>query len=722
MGSSMRDRWLLAGMILLLGVLVISFNLPKASNMKIVFFDDVHLDKSVPDFYASNGWLYMRKGLLSPSVKIQNSILTISAQFTSSEDEWIVFQRKIEIDTLDYPFLTFSWRTSTNRPGDPGVFLEFSTASGRTIIQPLGISKEWTTSTIHLLSLTSGEGITGVGFKLDDWDDSISSGLFFIQIRDIHLYPIIDLRNVSLLVVSGGVFALTIIDSYARKSKLNKAILAMANIGFMSVLPSLVLPFFQLPGVEIILSVSIAITFGLTLLKRRIKENELARLNNARMTSYIALLIGLLTIPWLAFLLRLNYATMPTAFGDETSYGIMSWGILKGKFAGLYLPGPWLQQNIPEFFRIEEYPRDLPLPYTTDWMSNLKIVSPFLLPFLCPLISAPLIAFFGFSVITIRFAYVLMSTISVVFTFLIGRHFSNRIGLIAAGTLAVLSFSAHYGSRAFMDNGVLLFFVVTVFLYLRFKETSKHKYLYLAAISAGLCALTKLAIGFLAIIFLIVALLFDLKKRREITKILLISLGIFSIFIIGSLLISYQALIWVLLYFAWYAPALAVQGGQAWMAEPLMLLNYPELVFGLICLLYVLGGKDDFSKFVKLLLLSVIALIMFAKPMWLLSILPLLSLSIAKAFSHGSNGDDIIIKRTLLLIFAALATKYLPVIREFFIVFFGGLLVFTIITHFTTSLRFDFFKNKGLIDKSWITFIVVILATLYIQNTLMVPL
>jgi hypothetical protein len=686
----------------------------------IVFFDDVFLEESMPSDFVFNGWSITRGNLRHSSVAIQNNTLTIQARFESSADEFIVCQRGLDIDTLRQPYLTLNWRTSTNRPGDPGIFLDFVTASGRTFIQPLGFSENWTTSTVNLNVFTKGEEVTAVKFTLNDWDDSVSSGLFSIQIREVYFSSVLDLKNNSLLLVSFGTLALAIIDSYKRANKLNKVILVVATVALMSALPSFVLPFYKLPSGEVITIITILIVLGLTSLKFRIENKESTQTESSRTTNFIALLVGVLIIPWLAFLLWLNYANLPTLFSDETSYGIMSWGILNGKLVGLHFPGPWVA-NIPDSFKIEGYPFGLPLPYTIDWMTNLNIVSPFLLPFLCPLISAPVIAFLGFSGVTIRLAYVLMSTISVAFTFLIGRHFSNRIGLIGAGFMAFIPLSVNFGSRAFMDNGVLLFLLVTVFLYLRFKQTGKRAYLYLAAVTAGLCTLTKFGFGFLALGFLILALFFDSKKRREIIKVLPISLGIFSMMIIGYLLINYQGLIWSLSYYVKYVPLLAIQG-QAWMTQPLLILTYPELVLGLICLLYVLRDKGDFGKLLLLLLLTSIPLIILAKPMWLMPIVPLLGLGVGKAMSNGRNKRDIVLKSVFLLIFAYVSAKDFPMISELFIGFFALILVFAIISQFVTLTKFGFLKNDRLFDALWVSLICIVFTALYVQSMLFMPL
>ena len=687
----------------------------------LVFFDDVSLKESIPGYYAFDDWVIMDGNLPTATVTIQNSTLTAEAQFESTADEFIICQRRMIVDTISQPYLTLSWRTSTNQPGDPGIFVEFVTASGKSYIQPLGFSEEWTTSTININVFTKGEGITDVRFMLNDWNDNVSSGTFSVQVRGLYLSSsVLNLKSVFLLVVASGTFVFALIDSYKRASKLNKALLVASNLAFLSALPPLVVPFYRLPFLEIVTLAFIGISFVLILAKYKIKATETVEANNSRTTKQVVLIIGLLTIPLLTFLIRLNYANLPTLFSDETSYGIMSWGLLNGKLVGLNLPGPWLN-NVPNFFKIEQYPANLALPYTMDWMQSLSIVSPFMLPFLCPLISAPVIAFFGFSAVTIRFAYVLMSTVSVVFVFLIGRHFSNRIGLIGAGFMAFTAYAVNFGSKAFMDNGVLLFFVITIFSFLKFKETENHRYLYLAAIAAGLCTLTKIGFGFLALGFLILALFFDSRKKRDAARIMPISLGIFLVMIIGYLLINYQGLIWSFSYYSGYVSSLALQG-QAWMTQPLLILNYPELVLGLVCLAYVLIDKGDFTKLLLLLLLSSIPLIILAKPMWLLPILPLLSLGVGKALAYGSEKGSVVLKSLFLLIFAYIATKELSIVSELFILFFAMFLVFAIISQFTTSHKFDFFKKYHRFDMIWTTFIIILFAVLYIQNTLLMPL
>lgn len=699
----------------------------------LVFFDDIYFEESLPTITKSNNYSIVCVGTLFPSIKVQDDHLTMCAYFVSTDDEFVMFKKVININPIHQPFMTVRYRVSYNQPAGPGIFIEFQTVSGRILTYPLDLSKDWTSSKINIFSLTGGEEIVEVRFILNDWVDSFSDDnlLIVAQFSKPLLYSWPSHYDVLSLLTSCLLFVLVTLDSCYTRHKLNKIMLLLASIAIASILPSLVLPFLVQERVNFVALGSMLAILVTFIIKYASHGKRMMKSDKTQVINFVTLLLAML-ISWVGFLIRVNKALTTPLFCDEISYGVMSWGLLNGRLVGVHFPGPWLPE-VPTFFKLEPWPDNLPLLYCGDWVrQGMFIVSPFFaIPYFLPLISSPFIALMGFSEFVIRLPYIIMSTIAIIVTFLIGRYFSNETGLIAAALMAMLPYPATLGSRAFVDNGVLLFLALSTLSYIKYKKFGSKRYLYLGAIFAGLSTLSKLFLGFLALAFWFFALIPNQRHRQWLFKTFLpISLSFFASFIVTSLAINYRGFLWSLYYFIWYAPQVSgpVALGPLQNFGLAMILSSPELAFALCCLLsyfmycYSSKSESERSTFMWPLLVSnlVFVALLPTRPWWLVPSFLLLMICMARMFTIKMNDKyRILLKGILLLAFASLI--YLnPLFYVLPIIFWVNttcMLSFTLlllITHLVTESQY----HKILMIFSLTYFVIVV--NLFFIRTLLV--
>ena len=654
-------------------------------------FDDVSLKTAESSYVSEDGlWQVRRKGLISPVMKSENGVLTLQATFASLYDEFLVFQKTTYIDPSKYPYLTLSWRTATTFPGAPGFFLEFVTMSNKSEVQPMGLSKNWATTTINLNNLVRGESVVALKMYMNDWNDNVYEGEYFVQVRALKNVAV-GLKSLLLFVGGCAVFLSAVVNCYRtgskRKSLLN-ATLIFGTISLCSALPFVITPFIELRRVEIVVAIFGILTCMCLLLEGKgnninytsedaKQASGIRRDGNTKFSSKkVVMMVGLLIVPWIAFLLRLNAALTNNMFGDELSYGLTSWGILNGRgLIGAHFPGPW-QPPANGVFKFQPYPEDLPLPYTRDWMFSLKIVSPFFaIPYFMPLLATPFIALFGFSQLTIRLPYILMSVATVLCVFLIGRRFSSLAALIGEGFFAFSPFSVKFGSQAFVTNGAALFFMVTILLYLNYRQTGKRHHIYLAAVAAGLSLLCR-ATTVYATLFLVLALILDSASPREIIKVLSISLSILATFIVSGVIISYSGFVLSLEWLIGLSQTFLELQMGLYTPTPLQLITYWETALCFSCFLFVLGyvwtqrGKGNtFTRLTAIGLLSFLlpTIILFggAKPWWLINVLPVLSLSLGQMVSIVRRENLIIPGSVFTLVLLTLSFKHFYFVELF---------------------------------------------------------
>ncbi len=146
---------------------------------------------------------------------------------------------------------------------------------------------------------------------------------------------------------------------------------------------------------------------------------------------------------------------------------------------------------------------------------------------------------------TIRLPSLLLGILSLALVFLVARQtFGDTAAILSALIYATDPNLVFLSRLAVSENLIVFLLLATLWLFLKHCRSGGRKYLYLAALCAGLASLAKVT-GFFVVI-LLVLLLLQRRKRREALEALAIGLALFSIyFIYGSI---YDArLFWSLL-------------------------------------------------------------------------------------------------------------------------------------------------------------------------------
>jgi len=663
-----------------------------------VWYDDVYFGYEISSYESPDGsWFIVRSGLKEAVVNCTEGI-TLKARFDLAEESYLAFGKKVYIDTSKTRYLVITWRTSANTPPSPGLFIWLDTLKHGRIWQPTGMSTNYTTTIVDLESLAQNDIITTISIALHPWATEVPPDVYQVQVRDLYLssrYPI------PLLALMGS--SIILLFSVLQVFRREFGWTSFESLSLFSALISLLCAtwLFFFPYYEIITLKFVSLVTGIFASVFLITKNRVGTRNHENHTKLllnekVILLIGLLLIPWLAFCLRLNLALTNIAglFCDELSYGLMSWGILvKHMFIGAHLPGPW-QQFLPEPFTVEFYPSNLPLPYTYGWMEKAKIVYPFFgIPYLLPLLSTPFISTLGFTTLSIRLPYILTSVAGVICVFLIGRRVSPLAGITSSAFLAVSNpLGVTYGSKAFVDNGVTLFFLLTILLYLEYRANDRR--LYLAAATAGLTLLSKLG-AICAVLFLLMVLRLDHTPPNKIIRVLGVSLSIFSTFIISGILVSYKAFIESMRYLFGYGQTLnlfTVRFVPQTLPALQLLMNNWETAFGMVCFSFLLTDffehRQKQTKEIKIVIVSLFAILLqwslfsVGKQTWLVAILPIFSLGFGYVIATIYRYRLVLVGSliTLMLLYLSFQNFQSPFFAyyRYFIIF--SFIAFTLIT------------------------------------------
>jgi 4-amino-4-deoxy-L-arabinose transferase-like glycosyltransferase len=383
----------------------------------------------------------------------------------------------------------------------------------------------------------------------------------------------------------------------------------------------------------------------------------------------IGLILGLLVIPLIGFLLRFNNALTLPLFDDELSHGVTAWGLSQGRFVGLNLAGPWdpVTSNLLQTgaYKVEPWPSVLSMPFVgTLIYPSFTLVSPFIEPFMTYLFANPFLQVFGFNEIGIRLPFIIMNILIIMLVYII----ASRNGNILAGVLGSLFFalnpySSHYGSKAFLDNGVGLFFVISFYLFLKYKDKfsnpSATKYLYLSATCAAFSTLSKIGAIFAPAFFLIALLTIRNIKRSSFMKAFVLIIGIISIYPVIGLLTSPEAFLLSMSGFSSYtqkATSVASSGALPVFAH--MVLIGATLV-GLLCLTYLISIKEKDKIYIILASVVYILILLFAftyaKEHYFVALLPFLSVAFGITLSNIVSN----VKPIEIIIFFSIITFFL---------------------------------------------------------------
>lgn len=237
-----------------------------------------------------------------------------------------------------------------------------------------------------------------------------------------------------------------------------------------------------------------------------------------------------------------------------------------------------------------------------------------------------------------RILGVIFGTISVVIIYLIGLKLYNRfIGLLAAYILAIAGLLIN--RMVVMDNGVELFFLLTILSYIKSKETATNRWTYLTAIFAGLAFLSKYQ-GIVAIIFLVIQSIID-RRTVMIKKGIPIFIALGIIYPLIGAIQSWNAFTYDMLY---QAVGRNMVAGANTLDEGLAIIMfglsedkglYPPYIFtllGFLSFFYIAARNDNNDKIISSSIISTLLTLAIIVRIWwvfLIIILPLFSIAIA---------------------------------------------------------------------------------------------
>jgi hypothetical protein len=664
------------------------------------YFDDVTF-AYLPSYHSSKGqlsWNITNKGIANAHVATNTSSLLLEGDFTSSQNEQLTYVIQTNVNTKDYTLLKFNFVTST--ANNAGLLITFDYSDGTKIITygPV-ISNQLTTVTLDPRQTPSylyylgnrpsvpGKQLSAMEFTLDDWPDSVNSGNYSLQVSNVVFYRS-SIQDDVLMFESGTFLLLALLIMLLPNDNCGvhgKALIGLgASIALVAAASRFLIPI-SLPimaGLTVnsfveILGCSVALIGLIPSLLKKLptvnpKNDDVNTQNCVRSSSdplaqdgiiehcakinwldqvvtrsrqiperakLLFLVLGLVLIPAIGFLLRLNSALVLPLFDDEVSRYITAWGLLHGQSIGLNLAGPWDPTTVAMLktgiYTVSQWPSGLPIPYaSTVYYPTFYTVSPFIEPFMTHILVAPILGTFGFSAITLRLPFILLSLATNVVVFFIASRRGNFLaGLIASAFFAVTPYIVHYGSQAFEDNAVMLFYALAFYCFLRFKDAGYHgKWLYVTAAFAALSCLSKIGAFFAPVFFLVVLFLSQQVVKRQIVKSVAVLAAVIAIYPIVGLVVSPKAFVTSLVGFAQYnqvAKGVALSGAQPVFNQMALL---GSVIFGFICVVYLLTQRQKDRLEIGLGVLSYLLILLliftYAKEHYFLAVMPLLAVAI----------------------------------------------------------------------------------------------
>jgi len=267
-----------------------------------------------------------------------------------------------------------------------------------------------------------------------------------------------------------------------------------------------------------------------------------------------------------------------------------------------------------------------------------KVWAPDFFPPLYPVLLGLLEIAFGRGYDVTRMLGAILGTISVVVVYLLAKKMYNRfVGISAA---LILSVAGLYINRmVLLDNGVELFFLLTIFAYVKSRENNSNMWIWLAGIFAGLSFLSKYQ-GVISIIFLILISIVH-KNGSMIKKGLIAFVGMSLFYPLIGLVENWNGFVYDLLYQAMNRGVLI--GGANSVDQGLAIFMYglfagkylyPPYIFTLLGFLSVfyVAAIDDSEKIFPVAIVSGFLVFVINPLIWwsyLIIIFPLFSLAIA---------------------------------------------------------------------------------------------
>jgi 4-amino-4-deoxy-L-arabinose transferase-like glycosyltransferase len=241
----------------------------------------------------------------------------------------------------------------------------------------------------------------------------------------------------------------------------------------------------------------------------------------------------------LGFVIRLHgYRTVPphSWTADEFAYA----------WCGMSL----IQQGVPTAWSWLDVYGDRPV--TRVGSRHYRMVTPWLdhPPLFGLLVGAAALLsgerdYFDCTLGAIRLPSLLLGVLSLALVFLLSRELFGETAAVLAALVFATDPNLVFLSRlAVSENLIVFLLLAALWLFLRHCRAGGRKYLYLAALCAGLASLAKVT-GFFVVI-LLVLLLLQQRKRREAVEALVIGLVLFAFYFIYGSLYDFR-LFWALL-------------------------------------------------------------------------------------------------------------------------------------------------------------------------------
>lgn len=185
----------------------------------------------------------------------------------------------------------------------------------------------------------------------------------------------------------------------------------------------------------------------------------------------------------------------------------------------------------------DEYGQFLPLIFKSfgDYKPGLYV-------YLC----LPFIKIFGLNEIAVRLPSIILGSLLPLFVYLLIKEInpkSHHVALIASLILAFNPYNIHFSRGAWETNILTCELVLACFLFYRYLNSQKTKFLILSATIFGLSLFTYQAGKMISLFLVLILLILNFKKinLRKIIIGFIIPLGIFSLPIIYGLLLSNNA-------------------------------------------------------------------------------------------------------------------------------------------------------------------------------------
>ena len=534
------------------------------SGVGTVYYDDVNFSM-VTNQYIDNSWSASRQGLENAVLEANSDSLLLNGTFVYAGHEKLTLNMSLQVDIQQYTFMTVDYRTSDANGAGLSIVLDYTDGTQLTAYGP-AFSEQFMTANIDprktpayiyyagpQRQTAKSTTIQAIEISLDDKPDSIASGTYWLQIRNITFYK----TNTSdmLFLAESSLFLVTVFAVGVR-SKEHEKYFVLAIIGsalcFVASTAIFLLPnpiqidsldlslFLQIIG--LLISIAGIIASKIKFYSRTVGQTS-RKLSRKLMVFCI---IGFIIIPSIAFMVRLNNALTIPMFDDELSYGISSLQITHGSLLGLNLASAG---SVPQAlmdtgnFKVYPWPSGLAIPYTsTSLYPNFTLVGPYFgEPFLGALLVAPFTNLMGLSTLSIRLPFILFSVGTAILIFVIALRKGHPLtGVLASAFFAFMPYLSHYGSEAFLDNILAFFLMASILFLMKYIEMPKPKrdlYLYLSIGFAALCALTKIQ-GVFVSVFVLAILLFDRVDRKRLFWGSLLYLGLVGLFPLSGLIVS----------------------------------------------------------------------------------------------------------------------------------------------------------------------------------------